>query len=84
MFKRARAALAVMKKGKVVADPARWKKHQITATVLAAFIWSLINASSAFGFDIFIGEETVDAVAVGVIAVVNWVFTLSTSEKVGL
>ena len=84
MFNRTRAALAVMKKGKVVADPARWKKHQITATVLAAFIWSLINASSAFGYEIFIGEETVDAVAVGIIALVNWVFTLSTSSKVGL
>tara|TARA_Y100000310_G_scaffold217670_1_gene218732 strand:- start:842 stop:1096 length:255 start_codon:yes stop_codon:yes gene_type:complete len=84
MFNRTRAALAVLKKGKVVADPARWKKHQITATVLAAFIWSLVNASSAFGFEIFIGEETVDAVAVGIIALVNWVFTLSTSEKVGL
>lgn len=76
--------MVLLKKGKSVADPEKWKKHQITATALTAFIWALINVSSAWGYDIPIGEETVDAAALGVLAVVNWVFTLSTSKKVGM
>jgi len=84
MIKKIRASMVFLKKGKSVADPQKWKKHQITATALTAFIWAAINAASAWGYDIPIGEETVDAAALGVLAVVNWVFTLSTSKKVGM
>ena len=84
MIKRARAAFTLLQKGKVVADPAKWKSRQITATALTGAIWAAIQAAEAFGYAIPVDEATVDSVAVGVLALVNWVLTLSTSEKVGV
>jgi len=84
MIKRARAAYKLLQKGKVVADPAKWKGRQITATALTGVIWASINTAEAFGYAIPIDSETVDAVAVGFLALINWLLTLSTSKKVGL
>ena len=76
--------MTLLKRGKSVADPAKWKSRQITATVLTGIIWSAINAAEAFGYAIPVDAETVDAVAVGFLALVNWMLTLSTSKKVGV
>mgnify|MGYP003628654320 CR=1 FL=1 len=76
--------MVLLKKGKVVADPKKWKSHQITATTLTAAIWAAFNAAAAWGYEVPIDEETIDAVALGILAVVNWVLTLSTSEKIGM
>ena len=84
MIKRAKAAYTLLQKGKAVSDPAKWKSRQITATALTGVFWAAIQAAEAFGYAIPVDEATVDAVAVGTLALVNWVFTLSTSEKVGL
>ena len=84
MIKKITTSMTLLKRGKVVADPANWKSRQITATVLTGVIWSAINAAEAFGYAIPVDAETVDAVAVGVLALVNFLLTLSTSEKVGL
>ena len=84
MIKRARAAYALLQKGKAVADPAKWKSRQITATALTGLIWAGIKTAEAFGYAIPVDEATVDSIAVGVLALVNWLLTLSTSEKVGL
>lgn len=84
MIKRLKASLTLLKKGKAVADPAKWKARQITATMLTGAVWAAIQAAEAYGYAVPIDEATVDAAAVGVLAVVNWVFTLSTSEKIGV
>jgi hypothetical protein len=84
MLKKAKAAYTLLQKGKVVSDPAKWKSRQITATMLTGAVWAAIQAAEAFGYAIPIDEATVDSVAIGVLAAVNWVLTLSTSEKVGL
>ena len=84
MIKKITTSMTLLKRGKVVADPAKWKSRQITATVMTGVIWSAINAAEAFGYAIPVDAETVDAVAVGVLALVNFLLTLSTSEKVGL
>lgn len=84
MIKKIRASMALLKKGQSVADPQKWKNHQITATALTAVIWAAINAASAWGYDVPINEETIDGVAIGVIALVNWMLTFSTSTKVGM
>ena len=84
MIKRAKAAYTLLQKGKAVADPAKWKSRQITATALTGAIWAAIQATEAFGYAIPVDEQTVDSVAVGILALVNWLLTLSTSEKVGL
>jgi hypothetical protein len=84
MIKRAKAAYTLLQKGKAVSDPAKWKSRQITATAITGAIWAAVQAAEAFGYAIPVDETTVDSVAVGVLALVNWVLTLSTSEKVGL
>jgi hypothetical protein len=81
---RIKVAHKLMQKGRSLSDPEKWKKRQITTTMLTGAIWSAIQAAEAFGYAVPVDENTVDAVAVGVLAVVNWVLTLSTSEKVGL
>lgn len=84
MFKKAKAAFTLLQKGKAVADPAKWKSRQITATMLTGVIWAALQAAEAFGYTVPVDETTVDSIAVGVLALVNWVLTLSTSEKVGM
>ena len=84
MIKKAKAAITLLQKGKAVSDPAKWKSRQITATALTGVFWAAIQAAEAFGYAIPVDEATVDAVAVGTLALVNWVFTISTSEKVGM
>tara|TARA_R110002167_G_scaffold259167_1_gene465656 strand:+ start:147 stop:401 length:255 start_codon:yes stop_codon:yes gene_type:complete len=84
MIKRAKAAYTLLQKGKAVSDPAKWKSRQITATALTGAFWAGIQAAEAFGYAIPVDEQTVDSVAVGILALVNWLLTLSTSEKVGM
>ena len=84
MIKRAKAAYTLLQKGKAVSDPAKWKSRQITVTALTGAFWAAIQVAEAFGYAIPVDEATVDAVAVGALALVNWVLTLSTSEKVGM
>lgn len=84
MIKRAKAAFKLLQKGKAVADPAKWKSRQITATAITGAIWAAVQAAEVFGYAVPLDEATVDSVAVGVLAVVNWVLTLSTSDKIGV
>ena len=84
MIKKAKAAIALLQKGKAVSDPAKWKSRQMTATALTGVIWAVIQVAEAFGYAVPVDEATVDSVAVGILALVNWVLTLSTSEKVGM
>jgi uncharacterized membrane protein len=84
MLKKLRAGYDLMKKGKRVSDPAKWKTRQIEASVIVAAIWSAINAASAFGVEVPVDAETVDAVAVALLAVVNVYLTAATTNKIGL
>lgn len=74
----------LLKQGNAVADAAAWKNRQISVTVLAGVILAVINVLSSFGLSVPIDVETANAVAGGVIAVVNVVLTLTTSDKVGI
>jgi len=84
MIRKIKAAISLLKKGQAVADPSKWKSRQITATALTGAIWAAIQAAEAFGYAVPVDEATVDSVAIGVLALVNWLLTLSTSEKVGM
>ena len=84
MFTKIKTAFSLVQKGKAVADPAKWKSRQITATALTGFIWTAIQTAEAFGYALPVDAQTVDSVAIGVLALVNWLLTLSTSEKVGV
>ncbi|QIB67191.1 hypothetical protein [Kineobactrum salinum] len=84
MFQKMKAVLVLLKVGRVVIDPAKWKRRQISASILITAIWALADTARAFGYEIPVDGETVDALAVGLLAVVNWVLTLTTTDKLGL
>jgi hypothetical protein len=84
MIKKIKAALSLMKAGKVVADPAKWKARQIETSALVTALWAFVNASSAFGLEIPVNAEIIDGVAVAMLAVVNVVLTVTTTDKIGV
>jgi hypothetical protein len=84
MIKKIKTAMQLMKAGKVVADPAKWKARQITSSMLVAAIWALVNAASAFGVEVPLDAETIDGLAIGILSLVNVVLTVTTTDKIGL
>jgi len=84
-FDKVTAAYDVLKKGNAVANPAAWKKGQVTVTVIVALIWSGLKALETFtGIVVPIDDDTVNNVSIGILALVNWIFTLSTTDKIGI
>lgn len=83
MLDKVKALWGLFKQGQAVADPKLWKERQIKATVLAAVLLAIVNVVKAFGYEIPIDTETANSIAAGIIAAVNVVFTITTSEKVG-
>lgn len=79
-----KALWGLFKQGQCVSDPTAWKNRQITATGLGLFLMAVINVGAAFGYAIPIDTETANAIAAGIIAIVNAVLTLITSDKVGI
>lgn len=78
------AAWRVFKAGEVVANPGAWKRGQVTSNAVAALLVALVYAAEAFGYEIPLTGEAIDAIAVGLFAMVNVVFTVVSTDKVGL
>jgi len=76
-----KAILVVFQKGSMVADPAAWKRGQIGSGIMVALLWAILELT---GYDTQIGSETVDAVAVGLVALINGLLTIATTERLGL
>ena len=74
----------LFKVGNSVVDAAKWKKRQISATVLAAALLAVINVLAAFGYAMPVDAETANAIAAGIIAVVNTILTITTTDKIGI
>lgn len=74
----------VLQLGHSVANPAAWKKGQITGNAVVALLYAGANLATSFGFPIPASGEQIDAVGLGLFALVNIVLTVSTSNTVGL
>ena len=74
----------LFRKGVSVSDPVLWKTRQIKSTVLAAFILAVINVAAVFGYSIPIDTEAANLIAAGIIALVNTVLTITTTNKIGI
>ena len=79
-----KSILNLFRKGSAVLEPAKWKERQITATVLAGVILALVHVAAAFGFVLPVDMEIANSIAAGIIAVVNVILTITTTDKVGL
>jgi hypothetical protein len=84
VIKKIQSAFRLLKAGEVVADPAKWKARQVTTSMLVTAIWAAVTAANSFGVEVPVDAETVDGLAVGLLAVVNLVLTVTTTDKIGL
>lgn len=91
MIKKALASLEVLKAGKRINDPTKWKNRAIKSDVVT-FLVALVGALGAFGVvDIEISNEVIDAIAESLVVIVpaagvlfSAFMHLATSYKVGL
>ena len=84
MIKKIKAGMALMKAGKRVNDPAKWKTRQIEASAIVAFLWAAVNSAAAFGIEVPVNAEIIDGVAVAILSLVNVYLTVATTDKIGL
>lgn len=84
MFDKIKAGWALFHEGQAVADPAKWKNRQITATALGAVFIGIVQLAKAFNYDIPLDPGTATTIAAGIISATNFVLTLTTSKVVGL
>jgi hypothetical protein len=79
------AAINVLRRGSAVADPALWKKGGIALQVaITAFLLSLNSVAKAFGHDLQLSPQTAGEIATGLVAVVGVLFTVITTDKIGI
>ncbi len=78
------AVFDLLRKGKAVANKEAWKNGQISANVIGGLIIAVAQLSGVFGFPFPIPEDIASMVGGGILAVVNFFLTVSTSETVGI
>ncbi len=79
-----KAGIEVFKRGKSVANPTAWKKRQVNANTLSLLIIALVALGKAYGYTIPVSDEAAVSIAGGIIAVVNIVCTMVSTEKIGI
>ena len=78
------AILDLFRYGGEVANAEAWKRGQVTVNSLVAILAALVALSRSFGYDIPVSNDGIAAIAGGVFAAVNLVFTVVSSSRVGL
>lgn len=74
-------------KGKQLTNAAVWKNRAIAGSLVLGFLTSALAVSKAFGYDIQVDAETLEAVAYGIAGLAtfgNAVVHTVTSTKVGV
>lgn len=85
MLEKIKAGWNVLQQGQVVADPSKWKKHQINANMIAAVVMALVYAAKVyFNVDIPIDQDAAVSLGGGILVVVNVLLTYATTDKIGL
>ena len=66
MFEVPKAAFAVFKKGKAVANPETWKSYGMAVQMLAGLLVAVVGLLRANGYELPISDETLQQLAGGV------------------
>ena len=82
-----KALFRVFQVGHSVADPAQWKAHQISGSMLAALMAAVIALARSFGYEVAMSDA--DMLTIGSALVIVWSFvnsglTIATTDKIGL
>jgi hypothetical protein len=80
------AIFDLLRKGHMVADPAKWKNRHITVAAVAGVLVAISKTLEAFGYGHFfpVDAETAAVLAAAVLVVVDLVLIPVTTEKVGV
>ena len=78
------AILDLFRYGGEVANVEAWKRGQVTVNSLVAILAALVALSRSFGYDIPVSNDGIAAIAGGVFAATNLVFTVVSSSRAGL
>lgn len=79
------AFFTLFQKGEVIANPAMWKKRQITATMVSGFLVAIANLLMVFNLlPVPVNIDAINTIAGGVIALFNIVMTYITTDKIGV
>jgi uncharacterized membrane protein len=73
----------LFRQGSEVADPAKWKSRQITATMLVGVFVILQKIAKSFGYEIPLNEGDMATVGGAIVVIVNVVLTMVTSKRAG-
>lgn len=84
MWAKLQAFFGVFRAGGVVADPAKWKSHQVKANQVISLLAALVVAAKVVGYDTHMDNDTVGAIGAGLFALVNWLFTVASTDKIGI
>lgn len=84
MLAKLSAIWKLFKAGEAVANPKLWKTHQVSITMLGGLIIAAVQLAKTFGYELPIDENTAQVIAGGVLAVVNVIFTITTSKHIGI
>ena len=74
----------LFRKGEVVANPAAWKQGQMSVNAVGAVILAGSQMLGDYNVHLPISQDAAMAIAGGIVAIFNIVFTIVTSDKVGL
>ena len=79
------AFFTLFQKGEVIANPAMWKKRQVTATIISGFLVALANLLTVFNLlPVPVDVDAINTIAAGSIALFNIVMTYITTDKIGV
>lgn len=67
MFEVPKAAFAVFRKGKAVANPETWKSHAVAVQMLVGLLAAVVGLLRANGYELPISDETLQHLAGGVV-----------------
>lgn len=81
------AALAALRHGAILADPAGWKRRQNTVNALVGLLGAVVVLLPLVGVNLDLSHEDIAAIAGGLAAVLgllNGYLTTATTTKLGL
>lgn len=85
MWEKLTASFDAFRKGSAVADPAAWKKGQITANAVGLALSALCHAIETFtSYRFPFSASDFDTIGAAILVVVNGVLTVTTTEKIGI
>jgi hypothetical protein len=82
------ALFDVFKKGKMVANPVAWKTGQITGSIVAGLLASIVALAKVFGYELPITDDQILAIGSAIVAIVGLfispAITVASTNKIGL